>query len=161
MTTTTLSRRETLEALLERVRNASRPDREMDAELFVAINGWKLAKVPPDAFGENACEIYTPDGKLFGGGFQYPPKGKLSPFYHVSNEPYTASIDAALGLVRRVFPGTMRCVGSMEDGPFCRLVVPDGRGGYINGERFATARTEPLAAVAALLTALIAQETKR
>jgi hypothetical protein len=57
-----------------------------------------------------------------------------------------------------VLPGTMRAVGTMEDGPFCQLVVPDASGGYIGGDYRKHANTEPLSILAALLSALIAKE---
>jgi len=39
-------------------------DRDIDAMIAKEILGWKLADVPPDINGENACKILTPNGVL-------------------------------------------------------------------------------------------------
>lgn len=68
--------------LAERVEAATGADRDLDADITVALYGWKPCAVPADARGENACEVLTPDGKPMGGGFTYPPLGKLHRGYH-------------------------------------------------------------------------------
>jgi hypothetical protein len=68
--------------LIERLKAATGPDRELDAEIHVRVNGWKLAPVPKDYDGLNEGETYTPDGEPIT-GFAYPPKGKIGLYYHV------------------------------------------------------------------------------
>lgn len=68
--------------------------------------------------------------------------------------PYTVSLDAARSLC---VSGTLWAVGSMEDGPFARLVWPQKDGGYIGGYFEATAATAPLALCIAALRANVAK----
>jgi hypothetical protein len=131
--------RETLIALRERVVAATGPDRELDIQISRALG------VEADWHGE-----------LDSLGYNH-----IRGFCALGMQPLTASIDAALALVERVLPGTMRAVGTMEDGPFCQLVVPDASGGYIGGDYRKHAITETLSILAALLSALIAKETAR
>jgi hypothetical protein len=74
-----------LNALAERVEQAAGPDRELDAEIAEKAYGWKPAPCPPDANGENAGEVLTPDGEPFkanGEHWRYPPLGKVHRAYH-------------------------------------------------------------------------------
>lgn len=59
----------------------------------------------------------------------------------------------ALDLLNAVHPKALWCVGNMEDGPFCRLVVSDGSGGYIGGEVLATGETPAIAVLRAVKVA--------
>ena len=81
-----------------------------EEELRIAIAneilGWKLTQVPPDINGINECVVLTPRGKLLP-DFAYPPKGYLSPAYHVPN--YGQFIPDALSLCRRVGLRTPAC----------------------------------------------------
>lgn len=70
--------------LAERVEAAKGADRELDAEIAEAF-GWKPVRIGPDAFGENDCEVLTPDGGPYlvnGERWNYPPKGKVHRAYH-------------------------------------------------------------------------------
>jgi|SRR5688572_1242230 len=84
-------------SLISRLRDATGPDRELDAEIHVRVHGWKLSRVPKDYDGKNDGETYTPDGEPIP-GFCYPPKGKIGLYYHVPRNGYTASMDSALML---------------------------------------------------------------
>lgn len=64
---------------------AGGPDRELDAEITIALYGWKPCRIPADYDGENACDVLTPDGEPFkvdGRNWSYPPKGKVHRAYH-------------------------------------------------------------------------------
>jgi hypothetical protein len=77
----------TLVELAERVEAATGPDRELDGEIAEKAYGWKPAPCPPDANGENAGEVLTPDGQMFrqpnGDHWVYPPVGKVHRAFHV------------------------------------------------------------------------------
>ena len=90
--------------LIARLEAATEGSRELDCLIHVAVHGWKLARIGPDAHGENASEFYTPTGELFD-GFSYPPIGQIDRFYHVPQRDtaYTASLDAAATLVPNGF----------------------------------------------------------
>lgn len=114
-----------LTALLERVKAATGPDRELDAAIVRALG-----------LAENDLVFYIGRGDDW-------PQAKI-----------TASIDAALALVEKMLPGAMQASGIMEEGPFCRLVVPNPE--YWGYREFkGDGVTQPLAVLAALLTALI------
>jgi hypothetical protein len=84
-------RNESLIALAARCEKATGPDRELDAEIAEKAYGWKPAPCPPDAKGENAGEVLTPDGQPFrqsnGDHWRYPPLGRVHRAYHC--EEYT------------------------------------------------------------------------
>lgn len=71
--------------LAARVEGLQGPDREVDAEIQEKAFGWKPHRIPPDAFGENACDVLTPNGgpmNVDGRPFVYPPKGVVHRGYH-------------------------------------------------------------------------------
>jgi len=142
-------RTEQLTALLERVKAAVGPDREIDVRLVVLVRDRR--ELREDVHPEFGPQIISRNPK--------PPHDE-NWADHPTNSvpPYTASIDSALALVERVLPMTLWATGSMEDGPFCQLVVPTEGGSYAGGDHRAYAETPALAILAALLTALIAQE---
>lgn len=79
-----------LSALADEVEGLSGPSREMDARIAEQVYGWKPHRIPPDADGENACDVLTPDGGPFtvnGQLWSYPRKGKVHRGYHC--EQYT------------------------------------------------------------------------
>lgn len=136
----------TIADLRLRVASATGPDRELDAAIAAA-------------FGAEARIV----GKL---GYRM----RSAPWLEWSGRnwhdlpSYTASVDAALALVERLRPGTMRAVGMMEEGPFCRLVVPNGPSSDVPDDNRplwlyheGTAATEPLAILSALLASLPAE----
>ncbi|WCT73968.1 hypothetical protein PQ455_01665 [Sphingomonas naphthae] len=75
--------RAALVALADRVAAAKSPDRDLDADIAEQALGWRYATLGRDFNGDNACQILTPYGRLYGNGFTYPPKGKLHRAYHV------------------------------------------------------------------------------
>jgi hypothetical protein len=87
------------------------------------------------------------------------PKGHAYIWDPDSGHEYTASLDAALALVNKVFPHTMWCLYAMEF-PGCKLLIPDNeRNDYVGSvEVEADGFTPNLAILSALLTALIAKE---
>lgn len=140
-----MSEREKLQVLLERVKAASGPDREMDAAVWLALE--------PGVTRKQWSYIHTASGQECRMDETRDATGRL-----IVVPSFTASIDAALALVEKVQPATMWAVGNMEMGPFCRLVAPTRGGGYVGGYYEANANTEPLAILAALLTALAASK---
>ena len=139
----------TLESLRQRVREASGPDRQID----IAIFKWQYPEY------ENFIK-----GR---GGLIHPNDGcDARVLSDVRWSPYTASIDAALGLVEKVLPGWR----------FRNMHTPDKDAHHLNPERWyvvqlcpslymsgvtakALSKTNlPLAILDALLTALIEQE---
>lgn len=84
-------------ALQKRVREATGPDRELDADIAERIGGW--ASFPGDNW--------------------------IGPHGQICVPSYTSSLDACLSLMRERLPGCMWAIGEMEEGPFCRLVYPD------------------------------------
>lgn len=129
--------------LLARVKEATGPDRELDAQIGAAL-------------GAETSRLKS------GLRMRHAPWLSWSGTHWHDLPRWTASVDEALDLVERLIPGTLHASGSMEDGPFCRLVTPPIRKrgvpanwGYCN----ATASTPPLAILSALLTALIAQHS--
>lgn len=74
---------------------------------------------------------------------------------------FTDSLDSALALVEEKLPGALRCVGSMEEGPFCRIIAPMPNGTYNGAPDICPTGlpTEPLAVLSALLRALLARKS--
>ena len=116
--------------LLAALAAATGPDREIDAQIALLIG-----VVPEGAFRPCAAlDIGT-----FATGDRY-----------WTCERYTGSLDAGRSLLA---PGTLWAVGSMEEGPFARLVVPNAKGTYEGGYVQATAATAELALCIAALSA--------
>ena len=109
---------ETVDDLIRRVETATGPDRELDVDLSAHFGG------------------------IF---YQHPPWSTQT---YVTPAPLTASVDAALALVGKVFPGCRYATGNGEQGPFC-WIEPKGRGGTLT----AHAATPALAILLALLRA--------
>lgn len=133
----------TLRDLLERVKAATGPDRELDAAIYnaapekVGDKDFCAFRLPMDEWGDR-----FDDGWRIGWeGRQYPEKLPR----------LTASIDAALALVERVLTGHIWDVTSTGQ---CWIEPDLGRPDHWNG----TAATPPLAILAATLAALIEQE---
>lgn len=122
-----------VQTLLERVEKATGPDRDLDLDLAVAL--------VPDV----VClrhNRYTGDNETF------------------TRWEYTASIDAALALVERVLPGfqEIRLQFSLPLGIYCTATIYKDTLTKEAGETFiAPNKSAPLAILAALLRALIAQ----
>jgi len=132
-----------LNALLDRVKTATGPDREIDAAVTIAIGdgpgeGWVLIE-------QNNPRVFNMDaGRWINGGRIRTPK------------PFTASIDSALALTERMLPGRMVAMGTCgeDDMPWACVTsmidpCPD----------FAASGPDiPNAIIAATLSALIAKE---
>ncbi len=140
-----------LKELLELVENATGPDREIDADLFVALINpeWVTSKKDP-GFAAADKRSFWPEGKA-----RYITRDcKPAP-------QYTASIDAAVALVERMLPGWSI---EMVRTRYCTVEMwkADEQGFFNSGRDPIVRRTEgytlPLAILAALLKALIAQE---
>lgn len=137
--------------LLERVEKAEGADRELDALICEALFGVEVDRVgSPASWGVWSMELTRPDLD-----------GPESVFDRLA--PYTGSLDAALALVERCLPDHQWLVRQRHEG------APFGRGYFANvptgwpGERQhfdAYGRTAPLALLAAMLKALISQETE-
>lgn len=129
--------------LLERVEKAEGADRELDARLFAA-----LAARDPDRLAALIAERAD----------QFPDRNVwLEGARDWQVKPYTASLDAALALVERKLPGWTWRLDSPDtpsEPAFARLSGPERRSGV------GWAKTPALALLAALLRALIAQETE-
>jgi len=116
--------------LLERVREAKGPDSHLDQKLFAAFWGWGCPL--------HGAALYD-FGQLGDGG------------------QFTSSIDAADALIERELPGWSRESGRSGFGnpAWCRMWNPlrsPGQGNDIRADH--DSGSEPLARIAALLTAL-------
>lgn len=127
-----------LEELAARVEAATGPDRELN----------KLAHEARGFCVHRETRYYCiEDGNDYDSGHACLACGKDAYGETVPN--YTASLDAAKSLKH---PGDLWCVGSMEDGPFAR-VVPALPGGHYGGEITVHAETVENALTAAFLRA--------
>lgn len=107
------ARDKALSELVARVRGLTGPDRAVDrmladiyAEAYVRTNRWALFSVGADYDGKNSCEVWRPAGDSYK-GFQYPPRGLISPYFHVPDRDarFTNSLDDAVRFLRAVLPG--------------------------------------------------------
>lgn len=136
--------------LLERVRAATGPDRELDARIYALADDRDIR------------EAIGPDGpwrglKMLLGRSRRPPHDEcvLAIWHRNSGEVsaqgaphYTASLDAALALVERVLPDWAWSIGNLSTGGQAYLMRKGGS--MAEGK----AATPPLAVLAALLVAL-------
>jgi hypothetical protein len=139
-----------LHELLERVKAASGPDRELDAAIHMAVL--------PDDFASKIMrgDYATHSWRLGSGGVSYvsPNSGGTSGGSHPVAA-YTASIDAAVALIERVLPGCEWDVSTASGGRAgyeVEIVRPHG------GAWTRPGPTPPLALIAALLEAKIAED---
>ena len=123
---TTPGNEQSLQGLIERVRAATGPDRELEIAIGTTIGGWTYQPHVPHCFKWNDGQRDRPNG---------PPS-------------YTASIDAALSLVERVLPEHDWILGHTNGGLtiHCQL-GPDA-------DKMAFGETPALAILLALLSAL-------
>lgn len=156
--------------LLERLRKATGPDREIDGQLMCMENGWRFIRFSRGGeFGypyqDREPSPNGPGGAVHPGTMIYfnPDPGNANHYQQYTPSgltPYTASVDVALALVERCFPewafdvrkggkhveATVRS-GDM-DHPCWALVSEDGYGTFVS------APTLPLAILTALLSAI-------
>ena len=152
----------TLTAILERLKELSAPDRELDAMLEVLLVQNRVwVEDGTVIYARNAAEPYmtTRIGTI--------DPGVHSRHFYLSWEDgyprYTASIDAALGLVERCLPGTWWLFGKGRMKPeellYGAQLLPEGDIDTIIGE--GEAATPPLAILTALVSALIARKEQQ
>lgn len=129
---------QSLESLLERVRGATGPDRELDALIFAWANNLILVTVKNE-YGNTDLRDRS--------GYQCPVPHDYVPLY-------TSSLDACAALQAAKLPGSMEALWNMEEGPGARLLIPVKNSEWKLIE--ATGNTVCLAWLAAILSALIA-----
>lgn len=152
-----------LTELVERLEKATGPDRELDALIFIHVNGWSVWRSKHgywqfDGPGGSANDVCWSNYGSMPPKFD-PDTGKKNPAYDeipytqfasARDVPeYTSSLDAARSLMPT---HTLWASGLMEDGPFCRVIAPMPNGGYVGGysEAVGAATVEIATAIAAL-----------
>lgn len=136
-----------LNELLERVKRATGPTLDLDGRTWCAANGFEF--VMWDGAG---CVYRNPNAPAWDRGIQHAPASTVKPF--------SASIDHALLLAERLLPGCwyVMAKGRMRDEEplyACELLEGAERQIAIN-----EGHTQPLAILAALLSALISKESQ-
>lgn len=129
-----------LEGLLERVESATGPDRELDARIWCAINGYDFVA------WDGAGAVYR---------FREPGIRHMDAA-HV--QPVTRSVDAALALVERVLPGWSWQIDN--SGGEVTACLSEASGSWLvasDKEAFGRHKYAALAILAALLRALFAK----
>ncbi len=137
----------TLIALSERCEAASGPDRELDGAIALALSE------PQRFFNDHDMSFLDVDGPAY-----YHDGGTWGGYGRLWKAPaYTASLDAALALVKRAMPGAFGSVGYGDWSDNAIAVTLDYRG----AEKLVrtSASTPALALVAATLRALAASTT--
>lgn len=130
-----------LNELLERVKAATGPDRGLDARIEFTLSGVSFFE---SDIADLLQVIDEPTGY-----------GKYQKIDSANIPSFTASIDAALALVERVLPNTLRRLSDWEDGTGAKanLVLSNGSHHWADGASI------PLAILAALLQALTKERT--
>lgn len=145
--------RDKLGDLLERVKAAAGPDRELDAQICIALQPpvilehW-LSSTP-------RTDLYPALWESCGNGYvQHPNWGYKSQSYKC-----TASVDAALALVERVLPERVCDTHGARRGALCSAVLTeDSANPRID---VGVGHTRPIAIIVCLITALLAQEQSK
>ena len=131
-----------MDDLLERVKAADGPDRELDCKIAYVTNYLVYGMSAPF---RSYCDVHD----LKWGEVVHHANSYQSILYH--NLPrFTASVDAALALVERLLPGSMKRVFDNPDDGSSRAEIVSADGVIGRGDH----DTWPLAILAALLTAL-------
>lgn len=154
--------RSTLAELLAKVEAATGPDRELDALIWAALDGWSL-EIEPATNSEGPTSILVASRSLSPNTTERRKVGFYDDgFFPMSSwdddvERYTASIDAAVALVEKMRRGhdvmlLKHDTGSAQAG----LAKTAGAPVWLNSELYAT---PALALCGALIRALIAKET--
>ena len=136
-----------LQSLLARVEAASGPDRLLDAEIEVAARWIDAARagLAPEHRARWRVLTGLRVGAVESQGTSYNAK------------PFTASVDAALALVERVLPGWQWDVGYLPNQPEIGFLAEIWPPGDPVNDVSGAGKTAPLAILAALLKAKIAQ----
>jgi hypothetical protein len=129
--------------LIERVKAATGPDRELDALLYAIVADHRTVR-------EN---MHPEFGRQLLARNNRPPHDEYWLDHPATVFPaYTASIDAALALAERVLPG---CVWTIEaDACWLRVLTEDDVAEFQGNKAGMGGKWTPLAIVLALLTAL-------
>jgi len=136
-----------LTELIERVKAATGPDRELSRDVLTTVGGWAYEKRNRDAklwmYGPQGHRKDTPGASLFGAP-------------HV-----TSSIDAALALVERVCPDLVIHMTRLGDGSGQLQITEAWLAGIGNQvvDNFSPLNPKP-EALAILLTALLALQSQ-
>lgn len=81
------------------VRNMTPAERrQLDGYIAERYYGWRITKVPKDYYGDNECEVLTPDGILAEGSV--PNAGMVGRFFLVPE--YTRSLSLAAEFARKM-----------------------------------------------------------
>lgn len=146
-----------LRTLLDRVEQGEGADYDLNLELACLWGPFIRKSYEQD--GKRHLAFYRRDEPLKGQwSFACGEDRPDSRWHFLSTPSYVSSLDDSRALVQAAIPGTLIASGSMEDGPFCSMVVPREDGTYIGGGMQAFATSEPRAVLACLLRAKIAQE---
>lgn len=129
--------------LLARVEAATGPDRELDAALWLDFTPGATRRASTVKSSKGLWPDYTIDETREAGGAL------------IVVPAYTASLDAALALVERVLPGWVWSVGNLASGGGQAYLMRAQSAALIGGK----ASTPALALLAAMLKALMAQES--
>lgn len=155
---------ERLRGLIERLEKLEEPDRGIDAELWCLDHGYRFIRISDDNDYSPAYQDVEPGPQYKAGGHSrtgagylifYNPSPKISPHrrhhYQLMGDwtRYTASLDAAVGLVERVLPDARWEVSTAEKCPGAIVSSYERRVG-----EGAYAATPAIALVLALLRAL-------
>jgi hypothetical protein len=139
-----------LKALLERLRQAERPDRYADCHLWVIAQGGDARMVVCDSSTQDFVWERGIDGMWIRSVVRFRAVPK-----------YTASIDAALALVARVLPGWAWLKKSERVITLYRPLTEEEDATKAWATHYdADGATIPIAILAALLTALIAKDSQ-
>lgn len=141
-----------LPAILERLKAATGPDREIDAAITVAL-------CSPIKLTDETVHLRIPrkDDDCASGTYWYVSRSGMS---LRTSEPLTASLDAIRALTERIFPGhgfSSFSVGKSFHGRGRHWARVEGIGPKRKVKR---SPTEPLACCIALVSALIAMEAE-
>lgn len=143
-----------LEALRDRVREATGPSRELDCLIHVVAMRHQYRCGDKGNFNIVDPPFYA-ERRFF---FNPVPEVEWIGYDLLNISPrYTSSLDACAALQAEVLPGALMGFWNMEDGPGARIIPSISGHDYVNAPDIAeTAATMPLAWLSAILSALIA-----
>lgn len=148
--------------LIERVKAATEPDRELDAELYCMDKGYDFLALArgTETYGQFATSlddrVVNPHTRIMPGHLVFQLRGEIDPRRENRTQmmgsftAYTASIDAALALVERCLPGW-----AIEQVGWGNGLVIASIGNFSSGEDYRAGLGESTTAPLAILTALL------